>query len=101
MNIFFEVTALWPVTAPSHTQNHTYNTTMSQQDVTACVDDLVTRVISNAAGAGAATQVTSALSNDLSSTAFTILSNNTPPVVLAAGESVTNTYELIALERGN
>lgn len=63
--------------------------------------NLVTVVISNASGAGAATQVTSALSNDLSSTAFTIVSNNTPPVALAAGESVTNTYELIAQERGN
>jgi len=62
--------------------------------------NLVTVVISNAGGAGAATQVTSALSNDLSATAFTIISNNTS-VSLAAGESVTNTYELVANERGS
>lgn len=62
--------------------------------------NVVSVVISNAVGAGPASQVTSTLSNDISATAFLIIPNNAP-VNLAAGESVTNTYELIAQEQGN
>ncbi len=55
--------------------------------------NFVTFVITNSGGL--ATGVTSTLTHDGASSAFTILSNNTP-VSLASGESVENTYELIA-----
>jgi autotransporter-associated beta strand protein len=61
--------------------------------------NIVTVVISNSISAGPATAVTSTLTHDGAASAFTIISNNTPPVALAAGESVTNTYEMVAIER--
>jgi autotransporter-associated beta strand protein len=61
--------------------------------------NLVTVIISNSVGAGAATAVSSTLTNDISASAFTIVSNNTP-VALAAGQSVTNTYQMIANVQG-
>lgn len=61
--------------------------------------NIVTVVISNSFGAGAATAATSVLTNSGSSSAFTIVSNNSP-VALAAGSSITNTYQMVANEKG-
>ncbi|MFA7256524.1 MAG: autotransporter-associated beta strand repeat-containing protein, partial [Kiritimatiellales bacterium] len=62
--------------------------------------NIVTVVISNQ-GASTASSVTSTLTNSGSASAFIITSNNTPPVALAPGESTTNTYDIVAIERGN
>jgi len=61
--------------------------------------NIVTVIISNSVGAGSATAVTSVLTNSGSPTAFTIVSNNSS-VALAAGSSVTNTYQMVANEKG-
>ena len=61
--------------------------------------NIVTVIISNSVGSGAATAVTSVLTNSGSSSAFTIVSNNSQ-VALAAGSSVTNTYQMTANEKG-
>lgn len=61
--------------------------------------NLITVVISNSASAGPASAATSVLTHDGPASAFTIVSNNAP-VALSAGASVTNTYTMIANERG-
>ncbi|MCC7300262.1 MAG: hypothetical protein IT583_04210 [Verrucomicrobia bacterium] len=60
----------------------------------------VSVVIRNDPSAGAAYTVNSMLTHDGVGSAFTIISKNTAVAVLNAGQSVTNTYQVIALLGG-
>jgi hypothetical protein len=61
--------------------------------------NLVTVVISNSGGA--ATHVTSMLTHDGAGSAFTVISNNAAGSLDGGGATLTNTYEVIALQQGS